>query len=170
MDNFNLKAKIKEHNTANKPITLICELCQEPYAIVFKEELRLPLTGDMFHSHLPPDVPDPFLVVPGNPPILWEDMWCPYGRNHKPFLQADTLTLADGSLFVVTGKAFKVTVATDEPWVHENPQPKVEPKAVSRPKKVKPPPIKCRFCGDKFTAKTSKYRHEENSCKKRPRR
>jgi len=184
MDNFNLKGKIDNYHAVNKPMTLICELCRQPYAIVYKEELKLPLTSDMFHSHLPPDVPDPFNAGDGNPPILWPDMWCIYGRKHKPFLTPDTLTLQGDGLFVVTD-----LVPDGESWVLRDDRPEQDTVTIihtvgavvddkrklfkvhtefKKPKK--PEPIKCRFCGDVFTAKTSKLRHETNSCKKRPRR
>jgi hypothetical protein len=70
-------------------LTVICEICGEEIALVSSGNLALPMRGSMFKTidawH---GVPDPF-----PPDVGWEDMLCPFGRQHRPFVKDDEVTL-----------------------------------------------------------------------------
>jgi len=72
---------------------LICQLCNEVVALFSVEDIKLPITGSMFHS---PDerhgIPDPFY-----PGAEFEFMRCPYG-GHRPMILPDQLLTDEGML------------------------------------------------------------------------
>jgi len=69
-----------------------CDLCGEVIAKTTEEALSFPMTGAMFKS---PDqdhgIPDPFDVS-----LSWEELRCPYGRTHRPFISQDAISTTTG--------------------------------------------------------------------------
>jgi hypothetical protein len=78
-------------------VKIKCEICQEIIGTADLDTLRRPMTGAMFGTHDPwHGVPPPF-----DPSLSWEDLRCPQGGQHRPFLTQDHVLTADGQLLEV---------------------------------------------------------------------
>lgn len=120
--------------------TLICEVCQQPVAMFDPENIKLPLSGDMFLSH----APDRGVPAPFHSSLGVFDFRCPWCQNLPFHAEFNVPEDADP-------EKFPARLKTTEGYFD----------ILERIKEPAPRVFKCRHCGKEYQHKGYFKRHEE---------
>ena len=150
--------------------TFICEICKTPLGQVNLDDLKVPMTHDMFHSLMP----ERGIPVPVQPMLDWLAFRCRQCRA-RPFMSPHHITFLDKRKFykridILKHKVVEKTRIANQKIIDaafaEEPEPetfKEKVKNIIKPKTRKV--IACKHCGKVYQKKTKYFKRHEAKCK-----